>query len=210
MKFINQNLYEEKIKIDLNNNYRWFDYHNFYDFIINKYNPKVFVEIGCWKGHSISYLSSKASKNSILYAIDLWSLDLAIKTIGKLEYEKIKDFYGDFFNEDLFFDIFLENIKNINNIKPIRKSSIDAASFFDYLKVDFVFIDADHSYSSVTNDLLCWMKVIKKSKFAIIAGHDYKINSVRSAVQKVIRSNLKVFDYNCWYYIHNNYDKIYN
>ena len=42
--------------LDRNN---WFNYHKFYDKICDEYNFQNFVEIGVWKGHSISYLAKK-------------------------------------------------------------------------------------------------------------------------------------------------------
>ena len=36
----------------------WFDYSEFYDFI-SKHDYNVFVEVGCWLGHSVSYLAQR-------------------------------------------------------------------------------------------------------------------------------------------------------
>lgn len=48
---------------------------------------------------------------------------------------------------------------------------------------DFVYIDADHSYQSVKNDILAWSSKVKDG--GILAGHDYIMNSVKQALEEV-------------------------
>lgn len=51
----------------------WFNYPNFYDFISKIEDYRVFVEVGCWKGNSISYLADKLrNKGAMIFAVDLW------------------------------------------------------------------------------------------------------------------------------------------
>ena len=45
------------------------------------------------------------------------------------------------------------------------------------LSLDFVFIDAQHDYESVKNDITCWLPKIKTGGF--ISGHDYDDNPER-------------------------------
>ena len=33
----------------------WFDYEDFYEFIVNDFDKGVFVEIGTWKGRSTKF-----------------------------------------------------------------------------------------------------------------------------------------------------------
>ena len=55
----------------------------------------------------------------------------------------------------------------------IKKDSIDAAKDVPDESLDFVFIDADHSYKSVKKDIEVWSKKVKVG--GIIAGHDYYV-----------------------------------
>jgi len=51
----------------------WFDYQGFYSKVAkNKY--KILVEIGVWKGHSISFLAKKLKEQD--YNFDLYGVDL--------------------------------------------------------------------------------------------------------------------------------------
>lgn len=53
----------------------------------------------------------------------------------------------------------------------IEKESVEASVEVADGSVDFVFIDADHSYEHVLADLIAWFPKVKKGGF--ISGHDY-------------------------------------
>jgi hypothetical protein len=52
-----------------------------------------------------------------------------------------------------------------------RSRSLDAAAAFDDESLDWVYIDADHSYEGVKNDLDAYFRTVKPGGF--IAGDDY-------------------------------------
>jgi predicted O-methyltransferase YrrM len=66
-----------------------------------------------------------------------------------------------------------------HKINPIRLSSTDAAKVFNK-KIDFLFIDADHTYDAVYNDIMNWYP--KLSKKGVICGDDWHWLNVRAAV----------------------------
>lgn len=55
--------------------------------------------------------------------------------------------------------------------KPIRLPSLKAARCFDDGEVDFVFIDADHSYEAASSDIAAWLPKIRRG--GLLLGHDY-------------------------------------
>lgn len=55
--------------------------------------------------------------------------------------------------------------------KIMRSPSTQGAKFTKNKSQDFVFIDADHSYKSVRDDIGLWLPKIKEG--GLIAGHDY-------------------------------------
>lgn len=57
------------------------------------------------------------------------------------------------------------------NVNVIRKTSMDAVNDFRARSLDFVYIDADHRFPFVANDLYYWYWRVKRG--GIIAGHDY-------------------------------------
>jgi hypothetical protein len=53
----------------------------------------------------------------------------------------------------------------------LRKTSKEAVSMFDTEALDFVYIDAQHHYEAVREDLQIWWPKIRQG--GILAGHDY-------------------------------------
>lgn len=70
--------------------------------------------------------------------------------------------------------------------KLIRKASLNAVNMISNRSLDFVFIDADHNYESVKDDLENWSKKVKRR--GIVAGHDYYVfhNSGNKGVIKAV------------------------
>lgn len=56
--------------------------------------------------------------------------------------------------------------------KFIRKRSVDAAKQIPDESLDFVFIDADHSYEGCMADILAWKRKVKPGGW--LCGHDYE------------------------------------
>ena len=48
---------------------------------------------------------------------------------------------------------------------------MDAVKFFDDKSLDFVYIDGNHEYSYVMEDLIFWFEKVKIN--GIMAGHDF-------------------------------------
>jgi len=140
----------------------WFNYQELYKSVVTKFIEGNFVEIGSWKGRSAAYMAVEifnSKKNINFYCVDTWK--------GSLEHEEM-----DCIKSDSLYEEFLNNIQPVSDIiKPIRKSSIEAANDFEDNFFDFIFIDAAHDYESVKQDLLAWYPKLKKG--GIFAGHDY-------------------------------------
>jgi predicted O-methyltransferase YrrM len=157
----------------------WFNYQKFYDFISQK-NYETLVEVGVWKGHSISYLANK-NKSSKIWAVDLFE-------------DTTDDYYQ---NESLKTQIpFIYEIYNMNliksnvrnNIIDIKGDSYESANKFTDESIDFVFIDANHEYDKVVSDIDVWYKKIKYG--GIISGHDYGAwPGVTQAVDEFVQKN---------------------
>lgn len=92
----------------------------------------------------------------------------------------LKDFKGHLYLVDIW-----DNIDDFNHAKEllrdywdrvtfIRVESVAASELFKDEILDFVYIDADHSYKSVKQDFKAWSAKIRKG--GIISGHDYSVN----------------------------------
>ena len=100
------------------------------------------------------------------------------------------------------YNTFLSNVKNCGVegfITPVKKDSIVAAASFENEYFDFIFIDANHDYSSVISDIESWNP--KLNKTGIISGDDYHPYwiEVMKAVDEKFGERVKK-DYSpCWY-----------
>ncbi len=59
----------------------------------------------------------------------------------------------------------------ISNAHIIRKWSLDAVKKFENESLDFVYIDANHNFDSVIQDIIQWSAKVRNG--GIVAGHDY-------------------------------------
>ena len=55
--------------------------------------------------------------------------------------------------------------------KLMVNTSLEAASVLEKESLDFVFIDGDHSYRAVKDDLAAWEPLVKRG--GLVAGHDF-------------------------------------
>lgn len=159
----------------------WFDYQWFYKKMVEKGYTK-FVEVGVWKGHSISYLANllKNVENVSLFAVDLFENSYKYSDKDSSANKDLRK------QIPLIYDIYNKNLENDgvrDMITDLKGYSWEAAKKVDDLSVDVVFIDADHTYESVKKDITAWAPKVRNG--GILAGHDYRPgNPVAKAVDE--------------------------
>lgn len=146
---------------------------------------KVGAEIGTSKGRFAEQLCQAGLK---LYCIDPW-LD-----------------YPDYSRGDEGWQANLDHLfeKTKNRLLPynailVRKMSMDALDDFEDESLDFVYIDGNHAFEYVANDIAGWSKKVKKG--GVVSGHDYSHSftyqfekiQVRDAVDGYMKANNKNF-----------------
>lgn len=127
---------------------------------INKYIGKgKGVEIGVFKGD----FSKQILKNweGTLYMVDVW------KALGGE--------YIDSSNHSYHSDAYKVAMDNIQGYEDraimVRASSKVASEMFEDESLDFIFIDANHAYDFVVEDINLWFPKLKKG--GMFSGHDY-------------------------------------
>lgn len=116
------------------------------------------VEVGTFKGEFSKEIMNRWG--GTLYMVDVW------RGLGD-EYNDISD-HGDN-------DFYREAMNNTMGFEDraimIRATSIDAAKIFADNTLDFVYIDANHAYDFVREDIQAWLPKIKSGGY--LCGHDY-------------------------------------
>lgn len=160
----------------------WFGYGKLYSSMVAKFDNAKFVEVGCWKGRSASYMAveiANSNKNIKFYCVDPWTGEAKIGA-SFFDCEEV--------TSKTLYECFLKNMEPVKDyIIPIRMLSTQASKQFEDESLDFVFIDASHDYDSVKEDINSWWPKIKIG--GILAGHDYKFKGVNKAVHEFIDSH---------------------
>jgi predicted O-methyltransferase YrrM len=161
----------------------WFNYAKFYSKIAKWLRQRdeskqvIAVELGVWKGHSIGWLASNCPTVEV-YGVDLFEDTYRYQAHPRLQKEA-KTVYDHFLTSLDYYEC--------KNVQAIRSLSWEAAKRFDDESVDFLFIDADHSYEAVKADIIAWLPKMKTD--GIIAGHDFdnpKHPGVKQAVLELL------------------------
>lgn len=159
----------------------WFGWEPLYADMVQRYPGGTFVELGSWKGRSTAFLGVEAINAGTgirIYAVDVWSDDIS----GGAK----KTMLEQGLDGNALYTRFMENVAPVASaIVPMRMTTTQAASNFADGSVDFVFIDADHSYDAVKQDIHTWLPKVKDG--GVLAGHDYGwAGSVRRGVHDAI------------------------
>lgn len=73
------------------------------------------------------------------------------------------------------------------NVIWLMTTSEKAAQSIEDASLDFVYIDANHTFEFVMEDIVIWGRKVRKG--GIISGHDWGIRAVRSAVTTYAKYN---------------------
>jgi hypothetical protein len=123
---------------------------------------KSCVEIGVFDGGFSQEIFS--CKPSMLYLIDPW------KHQDNSLYPDDKANVADNSFESIYQSVQTHFAYN-NNVVLIRKESYDAVDIFQDKSLDFVYVDAIHTFESCFCDMVVWYKKVKHGGW--LCGHDY-------------------------------------
>ena len=163
-----------------------------FPFLLNRLGlANVGMELGVHSGE-YSKVLLKYWLGKKLYLVDSWR-----------HFESYKDIDNEDHNTQL--QHIAKTFMNIYDFKDkatiIRETSKGASELFKENYLDFVYIDANHSYKACKEDIELWYPKIKNGGF--LCGHDYTNNSinvnkvtdigVKDAVDEfVLNNNLKL------------------
>lgn len=139
------------------------------------------IEIGSYKGEYAKEILNKW--NGKLYLLDLWR---SVDDGSYIDETNCKN-YNDIMNTCC------ENIRTFENrCFMLRANADDLCNLFPNEYFDFIYIDANHKYDAVLNDMNKWFPKLRKG--GVFAGHDYlKINWLEDPNFSEDRINKHIF-----------------
>jgi len=123
-------------------------------------------EIGVCRGETMMHLLRHLPRLERLYAVDPWEAYGAYKlSLAARKWRDQKTF------DEAFRGYLGRILPFAGKVFILRAFSHEAAKAVPDQSLDFVFIDANHAYQFVREDIDCWSPKVKPG--GIIAGHDY-------------------------------------
>lgn len=114
------------------------------------------VEIGVFRGGFTERLCMAGLK---MYAIDPW---LPFKGAGRSQQVLA--------NQEAQYEDTVKRLKRYD-CEIIRKTSMEAVVDFADQSIDFVYIDGNHQFRYIAEDIFEWTKKVRRG--GIVSGHDY-------------------------------------
>ena len=129
------------------------------------------VEVGVKEGKFTKHLLGTFPKMTIV-GVDPYEFQPKSDELGYESYLK--------WNFDNIIKGLGRNTSNFGDrFRLVRKYSADAATEFDDHSFDFVFIDAQHTYEGVKDDIRLWRNKVRPG--GLLCGHDYDYTRPRFA-----------------------------
>lgn len=154
------------------------------------------AEIGVESG-AYSKRLLEANPDLFLYSIDPWKAHRGYR--DHTRQRKLNRFYDE----------------TVAALKPfgsrariMRQFSQDALQYFDDNSMDFVYIDANHKFVEITNDIFNWSKKVRPG--GIISGHDYtryKNLEAEIHVYQVVNGYTDAYRIRPWFVLGTNEEK---
>lgn len=157
--------------------------------VINKNRYTIGAEVGCNTGLTTGHLLRACPKLKKIIAVDLWA-PVPDEVGGGTQYK------------DWDFPVqrrrFARQVRgNEKRLYVLQGISWEVTKEIDDNSLDFVFIDADHEYQSVINDIKAWTPKLKSG--GMMSGHDTHFPDVMKAINELIPSWEAAGIDQCWF-----------
>jgi hypothetical protein len=143
---------------------------------------KVGAEIGVYRGEFTEKFCLSGLET---YAIDPW---IGYSGAGRTEKEQAK--------QDINYEHARSRLAKYDNCTIIRETSTNALDKFSPESLDFVYIDGDHRFKYIAEDIYEWFSKVRKG--GVVSGHDYfctrpDANNVICHVKTVVDAFVETF-----------------
>lgn len=151
---------------------------------------RTIVEIGVYDGRNAMCLRN-LFPDAHLYLVDPWILYEDYAQKGMPISHEAQDY-------EKAYQTVCENFKNDLKTTILRMNSVEAAKEVPD-QLDLVFIDGNHEYDYVKEDIEAWEGKVRPG--GILSGHDYieRFDGVRRAVDEKFQDNVIVGQNEVWF-----------
>ena len=110
--------------------------------------------------------------------------------------------YRDYLDHTILDGAYLDAKKHLSgyDVEFVKEYSMDAVRHFADESLDFVYIDANHEWPYVSQDVYYWSKKVRPG--GIVSGHDYYRSHIRDSkchVKTVVAAYAYAFYINPWF-----------
>lgn len=134
---------------------------------------EVGVEVGVKEGENLFFIMDHCPDLKMT-GIDAWEQQLS-----ETEGENYRTW-----NMEVMYDTVKKKAEKYGDrLEIIKAYSVDAAERFEDGSLDFVFIDAQHTYDSLKADIAAWEPKVREGGF--LCGHDIHFPGVLRAVKEI-------------------------
>lgn len=130
-------------------------------------NNSVVAELGVWKGDFSKKIFEYCVPKELIL-VDSWVYDVKIRGCAP-QVHGIEPLNQKYFDEA--YKETQKKFENYSNVLIYKHKSKQASELIEDNYFDFLYIDAEHSYKAVTEDLKYWYPKLKKNGY--IFGDDY-------------------------------------
>ncbi len=145
--------------------------------------PQLLKDLGYKEGAEIGVYRADFTKKFCEAGLKMFAIDPWMGYVGAGRSEKVQEM------QDYNYECAQKNVAQYPDCKLIRKSSMDALADFKKESLDFVYIDGDHRFPFIAEDIYFWYDKVKKG--GVICGDDYfctspEANNVQCHVEPVV------------------------
>ena len=162
----------------------WFssrDIRVYRDLVAQVPGAGTFAELGVWKGRSLCSVSDiVCARHLTVYAVDTFQ-----GSAGEAEHIEARSTDIHAHCQEA-----LRSFGIASHVQIFAMTTTEAATHVPDASLDLVFVDADHRYESVRQDILRWLP--KLTLRGVMAGHDWAWPSVRRAVEESFADRVMV------------------
>jgi len=203
MNLINTNIYDNIPPSNVEEVQGWNSYNAIFQELITEKRPDTIIEVGTWLGASainMAKIIKQLGLNTKIYCVDTWLGAEEFWTWASETLElglNLKNGYP-----QVYFD-FLSNVVQHqvqDIIIPVPNTSHIGAKILKHynIQADLIYIDGSHDYADVKQDIIDYKELLNPN--SIMFGDDIGWDSVRQAVNEMLKNQYDIKENNYWVY----------